>query len=53
MPYWGKTFRVIIFQSHKIIILPDGDNKLELSAFSVEEKGDLKLGYFMHKFVGV
>ena len=30
-------------QSHEITVLPDGDNRLELSAFSVEEKDDLKL----------
>lgn len=30
-------------QSHEITVLPDGGNKLELPALSVEEKGDLKL----------
>lgn len=38
-------------QSHEITVLPDGDNKLELSAFSVEEKDDLKLIYVVHEFV--
>lgn len=65
MPYCRENFQNIFLKFLKvneITVLPGGDNELELSAFSVEEKDDLKLVQFgrkrkklvqfMHKFVG-
>lgn len=50
-----ENFKSIVFlRFPKTIkeLLPDGDSKLELPAFSVKEKGDLALVWFVHIFVG-